>query len=199
MRTMTYREYLKTPDDYRTVTTGPRRCAVLTYDPAHGTTLETVRVTDDYVAEVGRTVNDGYLAVTARTHTLDMQAPYFSVTAELWDSQGWYERGGPDGRMRACGCLHDDILAAFPKLAPLVALHLADATTGEPNYAFENGWYHYRQGDYIAAARLLRVKQVPAGLDENGFRDYVNAQRARWTTEAAEGRALIIALRDGVA
>ena len=93
----------------------------------------------DISATLKRQVQDGYLVVTASTHTIGEQAPYFSVTGELWDSAGWYKRGGPDGRLRECGCVHERALRAFPQLAPLVALHLADATTGTPMHALENG------------------------------------------------------------
>lgn len=192
--TMTYGEYLAVHPDYRSVTRNPHRCCVLENDPHYGTVLAEVRITDDYSATVSRKTPDGYLAATVRTHSLGDQAPYFSVTGELWDSEGWYRRGGPDGRLRACGMLHDDILRAFPQLAPLVALHLADATTGEPMYAYENGWYHYSGGDTDAARRLLRDPNLPDGIDENAFRDYVTKQADRWNREAADGRALILQL-----
>jgi len=59
-------------------------------------------------------------------------APYFSVTADV------YIPGRRD--IEACGCLHDDILKFWPKLAPVIALHLSD-DKGVPMHAEANGWY----------------------------------------------------------
>lgn len=40
-----------------------------------------------------------------------------------------------------CGQVCDDIKRAFPWLGPLMELHLADAHTGAPMYALDNGWF----------------------------------------------------------
>lgn len=40
-----------------------------------------------------------------------------------------------------CGQVCDDIKRAFPWLKPLMELHLADAYTGAPMYALDNGWF----------------------------------------------------------
>lgn len=40
-----------------------------------------------------------------------------------------------------CGQVCDDIERAFPWLGPLMELHLADAYTGAPMYALDNGWF----------------------------------------------------------
>lgn len=40
-----------------------------------------------------------------------------------------------------CGQVCDDIERAFPWLKPLMDLHLADAYTGAPMYALDNGWF----------------------------------------------------------
>lgn len=50
-----------------------------------------------------------------------------------WSITGTYDRAG--------GCIHEEILQARPDLAPIVDIHLSDATTGQPMYAEENGWY----------------------------------------------------------
>jgi hypothetical protein len=63
---------------------------------------------------------------------------YFSVTAEIYHKAT--RSRGHDGT-RACGCLHADILHAFPSLAFLISMHSADAVTGEPSGAEENGFY----------------------------------------------------------
>ena len=40
-----------------------------------------------------------------------------------------------------CGQVCEDIERAFPWLTSLMELHLADARTGEPMYALDNGWF----------------------------------------------------------
>lgn len=40
-----------------------------------------------------------------------------------------------------CGQVCEDIERAFPWLKPLMDLHLADAYTGAPMYALDNGWF----------------------------------------------------------
>lgn len=40
-----------------------------------------------------------------------------------------------------CGQVCEDIEQAFPWLKPLMELHLADAYTGAPMYALDNGWF----------------------------------------------------------
>jgi hypothetical protein len=56
------------------------------------------------------------LRVTAKLHQLKGNASYFSITADEYENQ----------RFVAGGCMHEAILARWPDLAPLVALHLSD-------------------------------------------------------------------------
>lgn len=66
-----------------------------------------------------------------------------------------------------CGQVCDDIKRAFPWLKPLMELHLADAYTGAPMYALDNGWFWLHEdeadGPHITtvsrrrAARYLRT------------------------------------------
>lgn len=67
-----------------------------------------------------------------------------SVTGEVYyerqDNDGFFFDNEPDD----CGMVHDRILQAFPWLRPLIDLHLADARTGAPMYALDNGWYWLR-------------------------------------------------------
>jgi len=77
-------------------------------------------------------------AITAKTEKIGNQSPYFSVTGDIYHKSTRTRTG--DGT-RACGCLHDEILKACPKLAPIVRLHLADAITGAPTHAEANGFY----------------------------------------------------------
>lgn len=64
------------------------------------------------------------------------QKPHFSVTGTIWKGTGPYS----DEKDIAGGCLHEEILRVFPKLAPLIALHLSDAD-GQPMHASANGLY----------------------------------------------------------
>lgn len=87
-----------------------------------------------------------YLEITVEErlgdHTL---SDGFSITGLRWD-----RRDGTCGRTRkkqghdadVAGCIHEEILAALPQLAPIVAVHLADPT-GLPMHAKANGWYFY--------------------------------------------------------
>lgn len=67
-----------------------------------------------------------------------------SVTGEVYyerqDNEECFFSSEPD----ECGLIHDHILRAFPWLRQLVDLHLADARTGAPVYALDNGWYWLR-------------------------------------------------------
>lgn len=66
-----------------------------------------------------------------------------------------------------CGQVCDEIKRAFPWLEPLMELHLADAYTGAPMYALDNGWFWLHEdeadGPHITtvsrrrAARYLRT------------------------------------------
>lgn len=70
-----------------------------------------------------------------------------SVTGEVYyerqDNDGFFFDHEPDD----CGMVHDRILQAFPWLRQLIDLHLADARTGAPMYALDNGWYWLREDD----------------------------------------------------
>src|ERR1035437_6096743 len=101
------------------------------------------------------------LTVTAILHKIGSQSPYFSITGEIWKAN---KKGERDGRQRdciSCGCLHDDILKAWPELQDLVALHLSDIS-GIPMYAVENGFYWLKQGRYDYVASLLSITEIEA-------------------------------------
>ena len=75
---------------------------------------------------------DNLTVTLALTKHAGNEHAYFSATAE--------QRHPRTGRVEACGAMHDAILAKFPELADIVALHLADEN-GEPMYAELNGYY----------------------------------------------------------
>lgn len=70
-----------------------------------------------------------------------------SVTGEVYyerqDNDGYFFGSGPD----VYGMVHTFILQAFPWLRQLIDLHLANARTGAPMYALDNGWYWLREDD----------------------------------------------------
>ena len=153
-------------------------------------------------------------------------SPAFSVTTDRYESHGTHS-----GKMRhrrdrdpdAGGCLHDAALHAFPELALLVDLHLADSDTGEPMHAEANalyffrtarglpgGWsddhqYAEREGQTVAryarrvACSILRVDEirlddVPEQDLAAAFRRFVEDQRERWQEEALAGRDQLLAI-----
>src|SRR5271167_2356481 len=99
-------------------------------------------------------------------------APVFSVTTDRYLPHGtrsgqWRHRRDRDPD--AGGCLHDAALLAFPELAPLVDLHLADSETGEPMHAEANALYFY-----------LTARGLPGGWSD----DHQHAELAGLTVEA---------------
>jgi hypothetical protein len=73
--------------------------------------------------------------VTACLHKIGEQRPYFSVTGEITTPESRRRR---DSEM--AGCIHDHILHLWPRLAPVIAMHLSD-DTGAPMHAAANAWY----------------------------------------------------------
>lgn len=65
----------------------------------------------------------------------------FNVTGEV------YEANKPicDKNMISCGCVHDEILRAFPEFKIFVDLHLCDYL-GIPMHCTANGYYHLQNG-----------------------------------------------------
>ena len=153
-------------------------------------------------------------------------SPVFSVTTDRYEPHGTHSgqwRHRRDRDPDSGGCLHDAALLAFPELALLVDLHLADSETGEPMHAEANALYFYRAAcglpggwsdDYQHAERegltaeayarrvacsILRVDEIP--LDEvpghdpaAAFHRFVEDQRERWRDEARAGREQLQAI-----
>src|SRR5690348_12567491 len=92
----------------------------------------------------------------------------FSVTGEVYEPHGTWSGAAQhrNGREWDAGCVHEDVLRAFPQLAPLVALHLC-APDGTPMHALANGWYFYS-----GQARTYRYD------DARGLTDLERAARA---------------------
>lgn len=131
-----------------------------------------------------------YLLVHGGLHYMrDNPLPHFSLTGEQ------YERG----HNTAAGCLHEDIMAAFPQFADLAALHLSDID-GVPMHAIENAKYHaglsgkYSDRKPEVLQRHLRCSDqelaLLMGLADSGqtaaFCNRVEAMRPRWAKEARD-------------
>jgi hypothetical protein len=130
----------------------------------------------------------------------------FAVTATE------YNAGGRD----VCGgCMHEEVLKHFPKLAPLVALHLHEAMSGAAMHAIANGFYFYelalgrQKGDkppetykkYVQESYFLTDAETAALFsevleDQACFQYYLETKgiTKRWAKKAAEGRALLFSL-----
>jgi hypothetical protein len=99
----------------------------------------------------------GYMRVEAGLHHLrGNPLPYFSVTAEIYYP-------GHQNNPFACGCMDEDVLRLWPKLAPVVALHLCDST-GLPMHAEANGWYQLA-GYYEGAGERYHAGNSPRNFD----------------------------------
>jgi len=153
-------------------------------------------------------------------------SPVFSVTTDCYEPHRTHSGKGRHRRERdpdSCGCQHGTALLAFPELALLVDLHLADSETGEPMHAEANGLYFYRtarglpggwsddhqhaerEGLTVAgytrrvACSILRADEIP--LDDVpeqhltvAFHRFVDDQRERWRDEARAGREQLRAI-----
>lgn len=137
----------------------------------------------------------------------------FSVTAELYEPRGTWSgkaqyRNGREAD--TCGCIHDEVLLFAPKLAPLVAVHLADPN-GVPIHAVANGWYYYSGkaraweesrangriegmlSDMERAARALHipVEDLPECMGREAFEAFAESLRPRWAAMAATAREVL--------
>lgn len=80
-----------------------------------------------------RLENGDRLTAVAELHSIGDGKPYFAITGSIIAKR--YRNP------YACGCLHEEILKAWPKLKFFVDLHLS-SQYGFPTYMFENGWFH---------------------------------------------------------
>ena len=95
--------------------------------------------------------------------TVTTERGYFSITAEI---------GTPNqlksGNFQAGGCLHEDIAKKFPKLRPLIPLHLSNVETGAPMHAEENGFY------WLAKAAGIPMRWEPEQDEETCLKFYAD-------------------------
>jgi len=117
---------------------------------------------------------DERLVVTTGLHHLQgNERPYFSTTADLYVGR----RQEPE----ACGCLHKEVIKAFPKLKPLVDIHLAD-DRGHPMHALANAVYWIEQGHVQHLASHLIIDEAAAQAMIEDF----TGEAKRHADEAAE-------------
>jgi len=157
----------------------------------------------------GRYVEGGFkfrIRVLGGLHRIGAQDPYFTLTAQI-DRQAknnrWMDWGG--------GACHDTILAHYPDLADLAAMHLS-TIDGSPMHAVANGWYWYKGGLYLGEKWLAaevrygqpvtldeqagvlashaRISEAEArdliaqNLNKEDFERWIDEQRPRWKAEA---------------
>jgi hypothetical protein len=138
-----------------------------------------------------------YIEATAILHKIGNQKPYFSLTGRVVENE----------RESVSGAIHGEILAAFPQLADIAALHLSDID-GVPMHSFENGKYwagftKWEEGNSKHLADLWRINQDDAAgllhdtlmaklwqdgdgdtLPETLLKEFHNNQIERWKQEA---------------
>ena len=129
-----------------------------------------------------------YIEANAILHKIEDQKPYFSLTGRVVKN----------GRESVSGAIHDEILAAFPELADIAALHLSDID-GRPTNSFENGKYwagftKWEDGNAKHLADHWRISQDKAahllydnlelGLEQDLLKEFHDNQIPRWKQEA---------------
>jgi hypothetical protein len=145
-----------------------------------------------------KTLANGHrLTVTVRlpAETEAPCTPAFSVTAEEIDP-----RYKGDRRFVAGGCMHAEILAHWPHLADVVALHGSDAD-GTPMHAEANGWYwlagavagnlgeRYHGGNGSSPKTFLECRAILRDhlrLSEREVADMINTTHTIAKQESAE-------------
>ena len=145
-------------------------------------------------------------------HLADNARAYWSVTGEV------YRPGARD--IEAGGCIHDEVLAYWPELAPVVRLHLSDED-GTPMYAAENGLYwlgatrwdpynrervasHFRitpeEADALRDRITVRWKEDAAGFwimehDPQVYAAELARMAERWKAEAAAALEILTTMK----
>jgi len=110
--------------------------------------------------------NNGYIRVV-----VSIENNRFSVTGSIYepfekdyhrDIDSWHYLGNEYGYAYG-GCIHNDVLKAYPILKPIVDLHLCDHY-GTPMHCIENAYYHYECGNKAAFRDHLMIDNYWADL-----------------------------------
>lgn len=121
------------------------------------------------------------LVAEAKLYRLDgNERPHFSLTGSL-------DLASPGNRLDPtleCGCIHDRLLAAWPDLAVVAALHLSD-DRGRPMHAAENMAY------WLGFSRWNREPAYPGSLTPPDFA--VAARHWRIAEDDARALAALVA------
>ena len=106
----------------------------------------------------------------------------FSITGEIWERQEYRTPSGKrKGRreMVAGGCIHDEIAAHFPKLAPLIKWHLT--STDGPMHYYKN--VIYLAGDRDCwGTRKGEVRQTETRITF-GENPILHSPGSNWTSD----------------
>lgn len=106
------------------------------------TKMKQTKMKDTILAIASRTFRapsgyKGQFTITAKAYHIGGNShPHFSVTGDISTPA---ERRRGDGQ--AGGCLHDEALAVWPEIEPIIRLHLSNADDGAPIHAESNGYY----------------------------------------------------------
>jgi hypothetical protein len=140
------------------------------------------------------------------------QSPTFSVTADMFHPS---HPGSPF----CCGCNHDEAARFWPKIKPVIALHLCDGE-GAPWFTTENGRYwlemilgirpvrtnnpetkvediltgHLRISAEELADLVAKAREVSPEALRDFFAAYVDTLRPRWKAEAEAAKKLLQSL-----
>lgn len=108
-----------------------------------------------------------YIEATAILHKIGNQKPYFSLTGRIVEK----------GRESVSGAIHSEILAAFPELADIAALHLSDID-GLPMHSFENGkyWAGFTKWEDANSRNLSELWRISQDDAADLLYDALNAQ-----------------------
>lgn len=131
-----------------------------------------------------------HIQVYGGLRRIGKQAPYFSITGEIYSGVVTNDGRFHPTRDEAGGCIHDEILKVHPDLKPLVDLHLSDMD-GVPMHATANGTY-WLVGCLPPAAG--HFKSRPREDEQTCLRNLQS--HFRLSPEAAEG--LIVTAADHV-
>lgn len=173
--------------------------------------VRTFKLSARQAAEWGR--KSAKIKITAEFRpSFPGQAPTFSVTADM------FHPSHPRSPF-CCGCMHEEVARFWPKIKPVIALHLCDGE-GAPMFTTENGRYwlemilgirpvrtnnpetkvediltrHLRISAEELDDLVAKAREVSPEALRDFFAAYVDTRRPRWKAEAEAAKKLIQAI-----